>query len=54
MELVELNTASSGISKVPEGLKEHADLSVGAGIFDKGGEGEGTGNGRIIEACFGR
>ena len=50
MELGELNTVNGGIGEVPEGLKEHADLSVGAGIFDKGGEGERTRNGGIIEA----
>lgn len=54
MELVELNIADGGIGEVPEGLKEHADLGVGAGIFDKGGEGKGTENGGIIEACLGR
>lgn len=54
MELVKLNIADGGIGEVPEGLKERADLSVGAGIFDKGGEGEGTKNGGIIQACLGR
>lgn len=49
-----MNIADGGIGKVPQALKERADLGVRTGIFDEGGEGEGTENGGIIEACLGR
>jgi hypothetical protein len=54
MELVEVNIGDGGIGKVPEALKERADLDVRTGIFYEGGEGEGTENGGIIEVGLGR